>query len=77
LTPSDGFLYLQITLELEPISKMWITISGWPVEPVEIGKMYDFIFPRANGLTGSTQIICIKGQHSYNPGAVRNSEARQ
>jgi hypothetical protein len=58
LTPSDGFLYLQITLELEPISKMWITISGWPVEPVgpvepvEIGKMYDFIFPRANGLTG-------------------------
>jgi hypothetical protein len=52
LTPSDGFLYLQITLELEPISKMWITISDWPVEPVEIGKMYDFIFPRANGLTG-------------------------
>jgi hypothetical protein len=27
LTPSHRFLYLQITLELEPISKMWITIS--------------------------------------------------
>jgi len=50
LTLSDAFLYLQITLELEPISKMWIRVSGWPVEPVvpvapvEIGKMSDFIF---------------------------------
>jgi hypothetical protein len=47
LTPSHRFLYLQITPELEPISKMWFKISGWPVEPVEpveIGKMSDFIF---------------------------------
>jgi hypothetical protein len=35
--------------------------SGWPVvpvkpvEPVEIGKMSDFIFLRANGLTGNGQ----------------------
>jgi hypothetical protein len=44
---------------------MWIAISGWPVEPVgpvepvEIGKMSDFIFSgkRANGPTGSTQIM--------------------
>ena len=51
LTPSHRFLYLQITLELEPISKMWIRVQ---VEPVEIGKKSYFIF-RANGLNGPTE----------------------
>ncbi len=60
LTPSHRFLYLQITLELEPISKMWFKISGWPVEPVEIGKMSDFIFSGQTGQPAQPKSYVLK-----------------
>ena len=83
LTLSHRFLYLQITLELEPISKMWIRVQVEPVELLVLLKSEKslILFFGQTGSTGQQNNAlnltrCSKGYHSCNSGAVRNNEAR-